>query len=253
MERSRIVSRLGLLAVVGFWLFSLVLSTYPLFYHDRSFAREKSFSISRKLAGQRTRFCDLLSEDDKLQRGGWWWTLTQMVMAQQDSEICTDGGPANPSWEGLKGGEHCLRYATREYTAKLVNTPSGADALKTCRETPVGIHEAALFPDFCQDLGSWGGVWGHWVIDFAESDCRTWWGDFEDRGCVDHGSTMDTRRFESRLENLREGDDWQIMCATTPADFEKSNFPLACTNSGKPGVYGIWEFEDKTCYDILPS
>jgi hypothetical protein len=154
MERNRVVSHLGLLVVVGVWLFSLMLSAYPLFYHDRSFAREKSFSTWRNLAGERTRFCDLLSEDDEIQRGGWWWTLTQMVMAQTDSDICTDDGPAKPSWEGLKGGEHCLRYATREYTAKLVNIPSDADALKTCRETPVGIHGAALFPDFCQDLVS---------------------------------------------------------------------------------------------------
>ena len=154
MERNRIVSHLGLLAVVGVWLFPLVLSTYPLFHHDRLFAGEKSFSVWRKLAGERTRFCDLSSEDDEIQWGGWWWTLTQMVMAKKNSEICTDDGPANPSWEGLKGGEHCLRYATREYTAKLINIPSGADALKTCRETPVGIHGASLFPDFCQDLVS---------------------------------------------------------------------------------------------------
>ena len=57
-----------------------------------------------------------------------------------------------PSWEGLKGGEHCLRYATRQYTARLSDGPAGTDMIRTCRETPVTIHGEFLYADFCQDL-----------------------------------------------------------------------------------------------------
>lgn len=57
-----------------------------------------------------------------------------------------------PSWEGLKGGEHCLRYATRQYTARLSDVPAGTDMIKACRETPVTIHGESLYADFCQDL-----------------------------------------------------------------------------------------------------
>lgn len=55
-------------------------------------------------------------------------------------------------WENLRGGEHCLRYGTREYTAKLGNVPTGYDALHGCRETPVSIHGVKLStPNFCDD------------------------------------------------------------------------------------------------------
>ena len=57
-----------------------------------------------------------------------------------------------PSWEGLKGGEHCLRYATREYTARLSTNLIGQEAMKACKETPTEIHGQLLLTDFCQDL-----------------------------------------------------------------------------------------------------
>lgn len=58
------------------------------------------------------------------------------------------------AWYGLKGGEHCLRYATREYTAKLIGDPAATnqDMMKLCKSTPTVIHGRTLFTDFCQDL-----------------------------------------------------------------------------------------------------
>lgn len=57
-----------------------------------------------------------------------------------------------PVWEGLKGGEHCLRYATREYTARLSTNLMGKEAMKACKETPTEIHGRLVHTDFCQDL-----------------------------------------------------------------------------------------------------
>lgn len=57
-----------------------------------------------------------------------------------------------PTWEGLKGGEHCLRYATREYTARLSTNAIGQEAMRACKETPTEIHGRLLQTDFCQNL-----------------------------------------------------------------------------------------------------
>lgn len=57
-----------------------------------------------------------------------------------------------PAWESLKGGEHCLRYATREYTARLLTNAIGQEAMKACKETPAEIHGRLVQTDFCQDL-----------------------------------------------------------------------------------------------------
>lgn len=58
------------------------------------------------------------------------------------------------AWESLKGGEHCLRHATREYTARLktVDLPAGEDPMRACRDTPVEIHGQVLYTNFCQNL-----------------------------------------------------------------------------------------------------
>ena len=58
-------------------------------------------------------------------------------------------------WENLRPGEHCLRFATREYTSRLVQVSGphdSAEAMKACHETPVEIHSRQLRSDWCQDL-----------------------------------------------------------------------------------------------------
>lgn len=58
-------------------------------------------------------------------------------------------------WDIIRPGEHCLRYATREYTSRLVQVSGLQDppeAMRACHETPVQIHRRLLKPDWCQDL-----------------------------------------------------------------------------------------------------
>lgn len=103
------------------------------------------------------------------------------------------------SWEPLHSGEQCLRFATREYTSKLV-TPgwpfNATEAMKACREIPFEIHGKALTTSWCQDLvsninfntfsfsrisqGAGRGVFGFWIVDFNEPECETRWGEFND-------------------------------------------------------------------------
>jgi len=58
---------------------------------------------------------------------------------------------AGISWEGLEAGEHCLRYATREYTAILTHVPAGFDALEECRKKPIEVHGRFVIPSRCED------------------------------------------------------------------------------------------------------
>ncbi|TEB23645.1 hypothetical protein FA13DRAFT_1639601 [Coprinellus micaceus] len=159
--------------------------------------------------------------------------------AQSELPSETEPDTQRASWENLKGAEHCLRFATRQYTARLANAPSDVPAVKTCRETAADIHGVPILPHFCRDLGMAGGVWGHWVIDFEEPACLTKWGNFVDKGCDDQGESAMTRRFEALLENMQDGENWQIMCATTPADIKGFHFPTPtmCERSVRTRVW----------------
>lgn len=72
--------------------------------------------------------------------------------AQSELPSETEPDTQQASWENLKGAEHCLRFATRQYTARLANAPSDVPAVKTCRETPADIHGVPILPHFCRDL-----------------------------------------------------------------------------------------------------
>jgi len=156
-----------------------------------------------------------------------------------------------PTWEGLKGGEHCLRYATREYTARLSTNAIDQEAMRACKETPTEIHGQFLQTDFCQNLGLGRGVWGFWIVDFDELACQTTWGNFVDLGCENSGLDTGTsfRRIEAHLDNLQIGADWRIMCTTTPADIYGRHFftPAECFNLGKFGIFGAWDVQDTSC------
>ncbi|KAJ3518807.1 hypothetical protein NM688_g9388 [Phlebia brevispora] len=71
-----------------------------------------------------------------------------------------------------------------------------------------------------------------------------------DKGCISGGSTYGMHRVESRLWNLRRGDDWQWMCGTTPATINGIEFtnPTRCENRGIfYGMVGMFEYPDPAC------
>jgi len=109
-------------------------------------------------------------------------------------------------WDIIRPGEHCLRFATREYTSRLVQVRGlhdSTEAMRACHETPVKIHGRQLKSDWCQDLvrsydptllscinpllrqGFGRGIYGFWIVDFEETDCETHWGKFNDLVCYD--------------------------------------------------------------------
>ncbi|KAJ6588639.1 hypothetical protein B0H19DRAFT_213478 [Mycena capillaripes] len=151
------------------------------------------------------------------------------------------------AWDGLAGDQHCLQHGTRRYTARVANVPREYDPVKACTETAVEIHGRKIpSPNQCEDRGC-SGVFGHWLVNYSEPTCITYFDDFKDKGCISQGSGQ--RRIESPLWNLQDGDNWRNMCSTTPANFRNLHFdsPGVCEHWGKYGVWGIWEIEDHSC------
>ncbi|KAF9445812.1 hypothetical protein P691DRAFT_244828 [Macrolepiota fuliginosa MF-IS2] len=153
-------------------------------------------------------------------------------------------------WENLKRGEHCLRYKTREYTAKSVGQNRGPAAMEECRRSRAQIHDIELRPTFCENLGTWSGIWGHWVVDFDEPDCETSWTTFEDQGCQ---VTTGSHRFTAKLDRWNRKDNWLIMCSTTPAEHtlheKKLPVPSRCERV-KDVVIGTWDVPDRSCLPV---
>ncbi|PPQ95305.1 hypothetical protein CVT25_001036 [Psilocybe cyanescens] len=148
-------------------------------------------------------------------------------------------------WSGLQPS-HCLRYGVREYTATLTNVPVGFNAINECHIKPIEIHGREWAPTSCEDQGICGHVTGYWKVDSNEGGCTPWWSYFKDKGCVEPG----IRRHEAPLENLHNGDNWEDMCSTTPANINGVNYdgPTSCVDWGKYGKWGIWLVNDNRCW-----
>ncbi|KAG2757832.1 hypothetical protein P692DRAFT_20824654 [Suillus brevipes Sb2] len=140
----------------------------------------------------------------------------------------------------------CTTYATREYTARLVNVPSYYNRrVEACMATSVMIHGAEYTPKWCEDHGP-DNVIGHWEVDQHEPDCASFWIWYKDFGCISPGSGQ--RRIEHYLENIPSGGDWKEFCATTPASFRGMHFTGAefCFNKNR-ATWGHWVVDDESC------
>lgn len=100
-----------------------------------------------------------------------YWIYSVFLVGYFEKINMTESETEVVSWYGLKGGEHCLRYATREYTARLTGEPfmdtMGQEGMmQLCRETPTVIHDETLFTDFCQDLVRSILLYRVWMLTF---------------------------------------------------------------------------------------
>ncbi|KAG1851955.1 hypothetical protein F4604DRAFT_1806507 [Suillus subluteus] len=168
---------------------------------------------------------------------------------------CTASGPLDPEedkrlrlnmfWTDL-ASHPCTTYATREYTARLVNVPSYYNRrVEACMVTPIKIHGTKYTPKWCEDHGP-NNVIGHWEANQHEPDCASYWGWYKDFGCMSPGSGQ--RRIEHQLVNIPFGGDWKEFCATTPVSFLGLHFTGAQLCSEKEGdIWGHWIFDDESC------
>ena len=56
----------------------------------------------------------------------------------------------NLYWDKPQPDKHCLRFGTREYTARLWNLPLFTDWINICKNTKANIHGVSLEPSYCQ-------------------------------------------------------------------------------------------------------
>ncbi|KAI9566253.1 hypothetical protein HD554DRAFT_2025946 [Boletus coccyginus] len=156
-------------------------------------------------------------------------------------------------WSGIEA-HTCTTYATREYTARLMNLPTTWEhRVGACKAIPLEVHGISYFPKSCEDkVGDGpGAVIGRWEINQHEPDCAPfwhWYGDKESHcdGCTSPGSGK--RRIEHHLEGLPRGGDWREFCATTPVRFHGMEFTGAqkCFQLDYE-TYGHWEIDDADC------
>ncbi|KAH7906914.1 hypothetical protein BJ138DRAFT_1182787 [Hygrophoropsis aurantiaca] len=137
-------------------------------------------------------------------------------------------------WADLVGDERCTAYATREYSAHLINLPDRYPyRVEACMGTPAVIHGVTYKnPSRCFDDGY--NVYGYWSVDHNEPGCSTFWEYYKDKGCIADGSGK--RRIEQFLANVPEEADWQEFCASTPTTIHSREYksPNHCFRAVSP-------------------
>jgi hypothetical protein len=63
---------------------------------------------------------------------------------------------ARLKWQDPQPDQHCLRFGTRRYTAKLENVPQGYNRMKACHGTKAWINGRWVTPAQCDDRVSVG-------------------------------------------------------------------------------------------------
>ncbi|KAG2356102.1 hypothetical protein BDR07DRAFT_1424289 [Suillus spraguei] len=146
----------------------------------------------------------------------------------------------NMFWTDLES-HTCTTYATREYTARLVNVPSYYNRrVEACMATSVKIHGVDYTPKWCEDHVRWSRQSNRSLGSRPhEPDCASYW--FGTKilfGCMSPGSGQ--RRIGHHLENIPSGGDWK--------DFRGMHFTGAeiCFNRDHV-TWGFWVFDDERC------
>ncbi|KAF8551520.1 hypothetical protein OG21DRAFT_1512606, partial [Imleria badia] len=151
----------------------------------------------------------------------------------------------------------CTTYATRDYTAQLMNPPvTWEHRVEACKATTLEVHGMSYLPKHCEDKGP-GAVIGKRVINQHEPAFWLWYKDKESpfrpihSGCTSPGSGKRVS-YESSHRTLPgkfpRGSDWREFCATTPAYFHWMQFSGAqeCFQLNKV-TYGLWQIDDTNC------
>ncbi|KAN0094861.1 hypothetical protein V8E55_003148 [Tylopilus felleus] len=186
--------------------------------HEREWNRETERHIRE--------FEDLVARERKqreLERERW-----RREVEERDKREEEERQRRHMFWDRVEA-HACTTYATREYTAQLMNLPrTWEHRLDACKATPLEIHGNSYLPTTCEDRGP-GAVTGRWVINHNEPDCTTFWDSYDDKGCTSRG-------------NLKE------FCATTPTQINHRQFSGAeACFTAVWGVYGQWELDEGSC------
>lgn len=88
--------------------------------------------------------------------------------------------PKGAFWEAVLPVEDCRAYGKREYWGTLRNIPEGRSEMHACMNMPVEIKDITIRrPHRCQGVA--GSVYGFWMVDWDQHDCKPWHRDFVDK------------------------------------------------------------------------
>ncbi|RPD66993.1 hypothetical protein L226DRAFT_529388 [Lentinus tigrinus ALCF2SS1-7] len=149
-------------------------------------------------------------------------------------------------WNGPWKNRGCDGYGVQSYSANLLDIPGDLNWREVCEDMPIQI-EGRWYdkPDKCE-AHDHQHVWATWFVDTNESQCMTYWDRMEDKGCTPGRSGM--RRFEARLMNLHNGDNWDKMCNTSPATIRGVHYDRPTICEDKNGRTGIFDYPDGRCW-----
>ncbi|TFK83120.1 hypothetical protein K466DRAFT_529425 [Polyporus arcularius HHB13444] len=127
-----------------------------------------------------------------------------------------------------------------------LDIPGDLNWREVCEDMPIQI-ECSRYDraDKCE-RNEHGNVWATWFVRTNESQCMTYWDRMEDKGCTPGRSGM--KRYESRLMNLHDGDDWNTMCNTSPATIGGVHYDRPTVCEDKNGRTGIFNHPDGWCW-----
>ncbi|KAL1944323.1 hypothetical protein VTO73DRAFT_3508 [Trametes versicolor] len=152
-------------------------------------------------------------------------------------------------WTEPRGEARCRAYGTRAYSAYLRDVPAGLNWLEVCYAMPpVVIHGRNVSqPDVCE-LNGRGEIVGTWYVSSGEPGCVSNWGRFSDKGCAPGKPGL--RRYEAPMSGVSEGNDPNVMCATTPAILRRVQYNGAESCEQKRSWFwitytvGTWDVPD---------
>ena len=90
--------------------------------------------------------------------------------------------PQGAFWDVIRPALECRAYGKREYWGMLQNIPKDWTDLNACMNMPVEIEGVTVRrPYRCGYAGDSPHIYGYWMVDWDQSDCKPWHRDFHDK------------------------------------------------------------------------
>ncbi|KAG6908075.1 hypothetical protein DXG01_006210 [Tephrocybe rancida] len=160
---------------------------------------------------------------------------------EKDEQKKLDLERAGLHWGNFTGESHCASSGSlRKYRAPLMNLTKHFSAREACFATPATINNITFTsPKDCDDQ------------EVNDVVCSTYWaGPIKPtKECVARGSGL--RRYEAKFGRFHDGEDYEILCMTTPSKIEGGFFrgPKGCEDRAIWGheYWGVWDVPDVGC------
>jgi len=90
--------------------------------------------------------------------------------------------PQGAFWDPLLPAPDCRAYGKREYHGALQNIPEGWTDMDACMNMPAEVKGVTLKrPNRCGYVGGSPHIYGFWMVDWDQPDCKPWHQDVTDK------------------------------------------------------------------------